>query len=152
LVRKAIEALAAGIVTEEERAAIEARHATAKTETTEAAFDEAAYVGELVDRLVAIEPVTADDVAALAVARRDAVVSALRALPDVTADRVKEADVVEVKAKGDAVPLTFEVDAMQAPSPDATPAPAIEPAAEASATDTAPTTTTPAGTNTEPTP
>jgi hypothetical protein len=57
-----------------------------------------------------------------------------------------------VKPKGDAVPLTFEVDAMQAPSPDATPAPAIEPAAEASATDTAPTTTTPAGTNTEPTP
>jgi uncharacterized protein involved in outer membrane biogenesis len=115
-VRHTIEALAASAITPEERAAIEARHTTTKSESAPAAFDEAAYVGELTDRMVEREPIAPADIAALANARRDAVVAALLAQADITAERARAADAVEVKPDGEAVPLVFAVDARAAPT------------------------------------
>ncbi len=117
-VRQAIETLAAPAVAAEARAAMEAHHTTAKTDTTPAAFDEAAYVGELTDRLIELEPISPAELTALAIARRDAVVAALLAQTDIAADRVRATDPVEVKTDGDAVPLVFGVEVNEAePTP-----------------------------------
>jgi hypothetical protein len=115
--RRAVEGLAQPIVTEEERTAIEARFTTPKTDTTAGGLDEIAYLGALTDLLIEREPVDPADLTALAVARRDTVVSALLAVPGVTADRVQPGDPVEVEVKDDSVTLEFGVDvAPTAPS------------------------------------
>jgi hypothetical protein len=114
--RRAVESVAEVAVTPEERAALEARFTAQETTIATADLDELAYLGALTDLVVEREPIGAADLEALARARQDAVIDAIRAEPNVAPERVSAGAAVDVEPTGGAIRLVFAIDTLAAES------------------------------------